>query len=157
MISILHAAGYVLTKSAVPSLSPFIGVQNCSGFPGSIYVSRCSTCDFRRYVKWRQQAYSPHSVPSTQALDFPLPVARSENRGQKIYLQTHESSSIPEILFGTTTDFFFFFFGASLLCRGRTCLCYTLLAVSSGTKVLVVGGSSLINVERTCSIRTAVS
>ena len=104
MISILHAAGYVLTKSAVPSLSPFIGVQNCSGFPGSIYVSRCSTCGFRRYVKWRQQAYSPHSVPSTQALDFPLPVARSENRGQKIYLQTHESSSIPEILFGTTTD-----------------------------------------------------
>ena len=34
---------------------------------------------------------------------------------------------------------FFFFLGASLLCRGRTCLCYTLLAVSSSTKVLVVG------------------
>lgn len=78
MTSILQAAGYALTKSAIPSLSPFVGVQNCSGFPGSTYALRGSKRDHGLRV--RKQAYSLHRMSSTKALDFPLQVAKLANR-----------------------------------------------------------------------------
>jgi hypothetical protein len=60
--------------------------------------------DLRHDRGWytEQHAHHLHCMSSTEALDFPLRVAKSASSTQKIHLQTHAPSPIPEILFGTT-------------------------------------------------------
>ena len=62
-------------------MSPFSGVQNCSGFPGSTCAS-CSSLVPGQSERDRQ-THSLHRKPDPQVLDFPLLVVGHLNRGTK--------------------------------------------------------------------------
>ena len=71
--SILQAPGYAETEREQPFVTPAIAAQNRSGFPGSTYVSRCSTYNDKDCGERHHHLYH---ITSSKGFDFPLPIVR---------------------------------------------------------------------------------
>ena len=57
---------------------PAIAAQNCSGFPGSTCVLRCSTCDGRECDECNRGVHPLYRIPSPKWFDLPLLIVRYE-------------------------------------------------------------------------------
>ena len=61
-------------------MSPTIAAQNCSGFPGSTYVSRCSTYDGKHRGERHRYAHHLYHITGSKGFDFPLLIVRQKTQ-----------------------------------------------------------------------------